>query len=74
MRRTLIETAKVVNGFGEVQDLQIYQRWISNPVGGGFLPTLKDVFNESGQHVNVLDGPVARTFEVVVTGEILTRI
>lgn len=68
--RTLIETVDVVDDQGEPRRVFIYQNWVHTPIGGD-RPGLKEVFDEDGRHVNTMDGI---SFQMVVTGERLTRV
>jgi hypothetical protein len=70
MKMRLIETVEVINDQGELKTVSIYQRMIRNPFGG-FIHGMKRVIDEAGDHVNTSDGVA---FEVVDTGEILTRV
>jgi hypothetical protein len=67
---TLAETLFAVDENGGSRELRIFQNWISDGFGGR-LPATKEVRDEHGSRVNTRDG---NTFEVMGSGERLTRI
>ena len=68
--RSLIKTVDVIDEQGDVRKLSIYQRLVRIP-GCNPRPGMKEVFDEHGRHVNTTD---EITFQVVATGELLTRV
>jgi hypothetical protein len=68
--KTLIETVRVTDERGETRQLSIYQNWVHSPLGNS-LPGTKEVLDEDGRHVSTTDGI---SFQIVVTGEKLTRV